>query len=430
MDKLPEGWEYTRLDEVAEINPPRPPINDPNLPVTFLAMEDVSESARIQGGSVRPYAEVAKGYTPFIEDDVLIAKITPCFENGKGAYAENLSNGIGFGSTEFHVLRATDSSSSRFLYYLSTSPEFRERGEANMQGSAGQKRVPTDFLRSYLFPLPPLAEQRKIAAILGTWDAAIATAEQLIAALQKRKQGLMQRLLTCQVRFPEFANSEWEERNLGYYFYEFSRTNRANEDLPVLSCSKLYGVIPQAERFEKRIASQNIQRYKIVEQGDLVFDPMLLWDASIGLVEAIPVGVVSPAYTTLKFREDRGERNYFRYLLKTHYFRENYKFVSQGTNVRRRKVPVSAFLGISHKFPTDPHEMSKITKVLEVADDEIAHHQAICEQLKQQKQALMQQLLTGKVRVNVTDEAKYLTETKAPADAKVAIQSVFAGDQH
>ena len=114
---IPNEWELVRLDEIAEINPRKKKKikkngswfeAKPEDLVTFLAMEDVSESSQILNKQIKHYSEVEKGYTSFQEDDILIAKITPCFENGKGALAKDLNSGIGFGTTEFHVLRVQD----------------------------------------------------------------------------------------------------------------------------------------------------------------------------------------------------------------------------------------------------------------------------------------------------------------------------------
>ena len=255
---------------------------------------------------------------------------------------------------------------------------------------------------------PPLPEQRKIADILSAWDEAIAKTEGLIATLQTRKKGLMQRLLTPpsaagqagQVRFPEFGD-EWRETTLGEFFRPFSKKNAANEDLTVLSCSTIYGIVPQTVIFGKRIASEDIRRYKVVERGDLIYDPMLLWDASIGFLEVAEKGVISPAYSTFKFRKKSGNQEYFKYLLKTHYYRQHYKYISQGTNVRRRKAPVEAFLKLAVRLPATIEEQNKIVETLKTSDLEIELLSNKLEALKQQKKGLMQRLLTGQVRVRV-----------------------------
>lgn len=116
--------------------------------------------------SSRPYREVAKGYVPFRDGDLLIAKITPCFQNGKGGIAQGLSDGIGFGSTEFHVLRPGPEVSVKYLYYATGNKAFRDIGVMQMRGSAGQQRVPQDYLADFVLPVPPRTEQKVIVAFL------------------------------------------------------------------------------------------------------------------------------------------------------------------------------------------------------------------------------------------------------------------------
>ncbi|KQW98765.1 hypothetical protein ASC94_31215 [Massilia sp. Root418] len=159
-----------RLRDVVEINPGMRVGDVLEKEVCFVAMADVSEAGRITNFQTRPLLEVSKGYTSFCQGDVLLAKITPCFENGKAAVVDRLASSVGFGSTEFHVLRPSDEINGRFLFHLIWNPLFRRLGAKRMTGSAGQKRVPTAFLAEYEFQLPPLAEQKRIATILDKAD--------------------------------------------------------------------------------------------------------------------------------------------------------------------------------------------------------------------------------------------------------------------
>ncbi|NLE57272.1 MAG: restriction endonuclease subunit S, partial [Planctomycetes bacterium] len=117
-------------------------------------MEAVHEYGGLTLDQTRPLAEVATGYTYFRDGDVLAAKITPCFENGKGSIADGLVNGIGFGTTELHVLRPWAELDRRFLFYATISHPFRHLGAAEMYGAGGQKRVPDDFIRDFRQPVP------------------------------------------------------------------------------------------------------------------------------------------------------------------------------------------------------------------------------------------------------------------------------------
>lgn len=159
-----------RLGDVVQINPSARFIDYTEDRVSFVAMTDVSDAGRLSNVQNRMTAEVSKGYTSFCEGDVLLAKITPCFENGKAAVAEQLPTRLAFGSTEFHVLRPSEKIDTRFLFHLIWNPEFRRQGALRMTGSAGQKRVPAAFLSDYEVALPSLPEQRRIAAILDKAD--------------------------------------------------------------------------------------------------------------------------------------------------------------------------------------------------------------------------------------------------------------------
>lgn len=190
------GWEEAYLKDICEVNPKKPKEPENGL-VSFVPMDAVSEDAKLLRTDVKTYSEVSKGFTSFKDLDTLIAKITPCFENGKGALVNNLENGIGFGSTEFHVLRAKRGNAPDFVYYLTTTSTFRVKGEMNMQGSAGQKRVTTDYLKLYKVVVPKeLNEQQKIASVLTAADKEIEVLEAKLAHFKQEKKALMQQLLT------------------------------------------------------------------------------------------------------------------------------------------------------------------------------------------------------------------------------------------
>ena len=282
-----------------------------------------------------------------------------------------------------------------YLAYALKGQEQRAMNWAS-KTTHGTLRLTTPQLKEIPIPVPSPEEQDRIAEILSTWDRAIEQVNALIEQKQERLHGLRQRLLTGEQRFPEF-DEPWQEKELGDYFRYFSNRNSDERDHPVLSCSKVHGIIPQSEKFDRRVASKDTSNYKIVERGDLVYDPMLLWDASIGFVDCVDRGLVSPAYYTFKFNEERGCRDFFRHLLATHRVRYRYKAISQGTNQRRRKAPRGAFLGIGVDVPSLP-EQQKIASVMQTAEAEIERLEKKRDALKSQKKGLMQRLLTGAVR--------------------------------
>jgi type I restriction enzyme S subunit len=160
-----------RLSKVCTINPPRSKELSAELLCSFVPMDYVDEeSGAISRTDVRPVAEVRKGYTEFREKDVIFAKITPCMENGKCAIAKNLINEIGFGSTEFHVLRANSKILPEWIYYYLRQERIRQQAVHWFRGTAGQQRVPSIFLEELQIPLPTLSEQQRIATILDQAD--------------------------------------------------------------------------------------------------------------------------------------------------------------------------------------------------------------------------------------------------------------------
>jgi len=195
--KLPEGWRWVRLGEVCRINPRRPRLQlEATEPTAFVPMAAVDdERGEIVSSEVRPFEQVRQGYTYFEEGDVLFAKITPCMENGKSAIAKNLLNGFGFGSTEFHVLRPSDSVFSEWIWLFVRRKDFRKAAKAAFRGGVGQQRVPAEFLKEALIPLPPLSEQRRIVAKVEALMARVREARRLRAEARKDAERLIQAAL-------------------------------------------------------------------------------------------------------------------------------------------------------------------------------------------------------------------------------------------
>ena len=163
---LPRGGAEVTLDQVSLINPPGAATAVPDHEhVTFVPMAAVEAlSGRMRTDTMRPFGEVKKGFTRFRDGDVLFAKITPCMENGKIAVACGLRGGVGCGSTEFHVLRPQHAADADYLRYFLVRSAYRRDAQRNMQGAVGQQRVPTDYLRDSVIPLPPKAEQQRIVS--------------------------------------------------------------------------------------------------------------------------------------------------------------------------------------------------------------------------------------------------------------------------
>ena len=183
--------ELKRLGECCILNPRRPNIAlcDTDK-VSFIPMPAVSEDGYLVDMTDEEYGKVKKGFTYFENNDVLFAKITPCMENGKGAIVHGLTNGIGMGSTEFHVLRPINGISSPYwLLALTRMPIFRERAAKNMSGTGGQKRVSASYLDHFMVGLPAIEEQRRFEAIYKQADKSKSVIQKALVYLNDIQSG-------------------------------------------------------------------------------------------------------------------------------------------------------------------------------------------------------------------------------------------------
>ena len=201
IGEIPEGWEVKKLKYVAFVNPTKENIDkDSTELVTFLPMEKVGEDGAIDCTVKKPVVDLFNGFTFFRKNDVIVAKITPCFENGKGGILNSLETEFGFGSTEFHVLRAKNSIDSFFLYYITKSATFMKTGEAFMTGAAGQKRVPTNFISEFPLVVPCFSDQTTIANYLdqktAEIDELIAQKERLLELYEEEKTTIINQAVT------------------------------------------------------------------------------------------------------------------------------------------------------------------------------------------------------------------------------------------
>ena len=406
---VPNGWEVKKLNELCEINPKKPSKPSDEL-VSFISMSQISEEGQIISTEPKTYDEVSKGFTSFKDKDVLVAKITPCFENGKGALAHSLLNGIGFGSTEFHVLRAKKITDPKFIYYLTRTSAFRAKGTMNMQGSAGHRRVTTDFIKVYKINTPPLPEQQKIAKILSTWDTAISTTERLIENSSQQKKALMQQLLTGKKRLLDDEGKrfegEWEEYKLGE-ITDFIRDGthgthkRYESGVPMLSAKNITKQntvdFEDAPYISEEDYNKIHARYTI-KSGDILLTVV----GTLGRVALVPEELAEK-FTLQRsvaiIRVAKGICNQFLMQLFSS---------SDFTHLLHRKSNSTAqagvYLGELGKLKIllpSFEEQQKIATVLTNADKEIELLEQQLADLQQEKKALMQVLLTGKKRVVV-----------------------------
>lgn len=203
LGEVPEHWSVRRLRFIANLNPSKSECSNigEDEEVSFLPMEAIGDDGSLNLEHVKPVNEVNSGYTYFRNGDVTIAKITPCFENGKGAVMNGLKGHIGFGTTELIVVRPEHNISiSEYIHLIFVSTYFRKLGESWMYGAGGQKRIPDEFVRNFKIGIPPVDEQRTIATFLETEiahiDALVREAEIGINLLRERRTTLISDAVT------------------------------------------------------------------------------------------------------------------------------------------------------------------------------------------------------------------------------------------
>ncbi|WP_372613813.1 hypothetical protein [Halomonas sp.] len=203
LGEVPAHWQVKRMRFVATLNPSKAEVRhlSGTREVSFIPMEAVGEEGSLDLTQSRPIGDVIDGYTYLSEGDVTFAKITPCFENGKGAIMRGLHEGVGFGTTELTVARPNASLvTGDYLYRVISSRPFRELGESHMYGAGGQKRVPDDFLRNFEIAWPSVSEQATIAAFLdhetARIDSLVEEQQRLIALLKEKRQTVISHAVT------------------------------------------------------------------------------------------------------------------------------------------------------------------------------------------------------------------------------------------
>ena len=193
-----EGWGDKKIVDTFTINPKKSEVVDfeEDIEVSFIPMAYVSETGKIISMDKRPLREVKKGFTFFKEGDVLLAKITPCFENGKKAIAQDLFNGIGFGTTEFYVFRTKGEILQKWIYYNLSREDFRSGAKRSMGGAVGQQRVSKDFIENFILSFPKkLTEQEKIISSIESKFSVIDKIEQVVETSLEKAEKLRKSIL-------------------------------------------------------------------------------------------------------------------------------------------------------------------------------------------------------------------------------------------
>lgn len=309
-----------KLVDIADLNPPLAASLSDGDDVSFMPMAAVdADSVTAVDRETRLYSEVSKGFTPFLDGDVLVAKITPCFENGKIAQVR-LSRRYGFGSTEFHVVRPrSDRADARYLVHFLRQDRIRKQGESRMTGSAGQRRVPENFLAGLTIPLPPLPEQRRIAEILDKADALRAKRRAVLAQLDTLTQSIFLDMFGDPATNPK----RWPKASLEELF-EIARggsprpiDDYITDDPDGINWIMIGDTVEGGKYItstKKRIRPEGARRSRAVKPGDFLLTNSMSFGRPYIMRTS---GCIHDGWLVLSPRREDVEANYFYALLGT-----------------------------------------------------------------------------------------------------------------
>lgn len=407
IGQIPSHWEVKRLKDITKLNPPCTELNI-DAEVSFVPMENL-RCAQISCQEI-PFIEARGKYTYFEDEDLLIAKVTPCFENNNIAIAKELKNGIGFGSSEIFVLRCSDILNS-FLFYYVLSSQFKEKACSTMCGVGGLKRISPLFMTTYKLAIPPLSEQQAIADYLDEKTAEIETQVSLIkekvATLQKLKQSLINKVVTkglnpdaelkgCGEDWLGQIPAHWEVKRLK----SFARTIKGKaanyQDSPSNGAYKVLSV--ECLRQE----NANFYDYAFTDDAEQICtseDFVVIWDgAGVGEFLKAKDGVLSSTIAKFKFTSKD--------ILPSYFWHWRYKI-----EMIIKSIPTG--MGIPHlnpvllnnlKFAIPPlSEQQAIADYLDAKtaeiDEQIGLLNQKAEAYNKLKQSLIDEVVTGKRRI-------------------------------
>lgn len=402
MSKYPKGWGYLNLGSVCissqyGINAPS---NGGKYPV--LGMRNL-QNGKINANEV--------GYVDLPDDefekfklnpgDLLINRTNSMDLVGKTALF-NLTDNYLFASYLVRFILDFEKVAPEYINYFCNSHEgIAQMRRLATRGVSQANINPTELKKNLHIPVPPLLEQRKIAEILSTWDESIAKTERLVIALHQRKKGVMQRLLTGQLRFPKF-DRQWEEMELGQFLKPAIRKIEKPKDgylrLGLRSHGKGTFISNMDTDDSEAVAMTHL--YK-VREGDLIVNITFAWEGAIAIVGKDGDGaLVSHRFPAYTFDTKKVLPEFFRYVMITERFFYDLGLISPGGAGRNRVMSKTDFLKLKIKVPSI-EEQKKIGETLVAIDEYI---NALSKKLKlfqQQKKGLMQKLLTGQIRVKV-----------------------------
>ena len=401
-----EEWKEYRLSDFMEFNP-KISLKKETVARKITMDQLVPHSRDIYSWTYEPYSGGAK----FQNGDTIMARITPCLENGKHAFISLLDeNEIAYGSTEYIVIRGRKGiSDNLFVYYLTHFPSFKDAAIKSMVGTSGRQRAQVDVLENLTMKLPSIAEQKSIADILTKLDDKIAVNKQINDNLEQQAQTLFKSWF---VDFEPFKDGGFEETEQGMIpkgwkagSLEDITTQKAErvgerEDVKVLSPVTTGQLMLSEEYFTKQVFSESIAKYKVVEKGDFAYNPARVNIGSLGRNNYDFDGCVSPVYVVFSCKD--GYAHLFDLYRKTEKFKTEVNLRAIGGV--RQSLNYKDFAFIQCIIPPlyVVEEFNAIYDHLLVMQ---RHTGEECDRLAQLRDALLPRLMTGELKVNEIENA-------------------------
>jgi len=427
LGEVPEHWEVKRLRFVAELNPSKSEISHlaRDAAVSFLPMEAIGDDGTLNLDREKTISEVENGYTYFRDGDVTVAKITPCYENGKGALMKDLINGIGFGTTELIVARPRlEETIGTYLHYLFISPDFRGIGESHMYGAGGQKRVPDAFVRNFATAFPPVTEQNQIATFLdretAKIDELVAEQQRLMELLKEKRQAVISHAVTkglnldapmkpSGIEWLGDVPTHWNITRLGWICSEINDINHVmpvavEHGVPFLSAKDLLddGTLNFTNDI-KMISEEdfaNLSKKICPRRGDIIYSRIGACLGKARLVETDERFLVSYSCCVVRVIDTIGSRRFIQHLLDGEMILTEARMRTQGIGVP------DLGLGEIGRFPVPLPPMREQEQIADFLDDHAgrfdtltAEAQRAIDLLQERRTALISAAVTGQIDV-------------------------------
>ena len=407
------GWQTKTLGEICQIKPPkseaRNKISAAEL-VSFLPMEALGIDRKFVGATQdKPLSDVAGSYTYFADGDVLLAKITPCFENGKLGIAEGLINGIGFGSSEYVVFRPNETISNEWLYYYLSREVFRVEGAARMLGSVGHKRVSKEFIESSLIPIPPLPEQQRIVGILDAAFDGIATAKANAEQNLQNARALFESHLQSVFTQSSLSNVEgrgegWEDTTIGeqirFIDYRGKTPEKTASGLRLITAKNVKMGYVQLEP-QEFIAPESYDSWMtrgIPRFGDVLFTteaPL----ANVAQLDTDEKVVFAQRIIIMQPDTSKLDSTFLKYLLLSQPVQQRIR--TKGTGATVQGIKASLLKTIEISFPSSLDEQEMIVAKLDGLREETQRLESLYQRklaaLAELKQSLLHQAFAGEL---------------------------------